>query len=212
MAVIVALSAVLLFSVAALCVDLGNAYSRKRSLQTQADFAAFAAVKGGADLPAATTTPLASQDAVIEAAAYLNRNLPQDDAQGPRTCEAATPPTCITAAQLVNGRLADGEVKYGHYVGGLSGTFVRQQERDHRHHAEEPGRLRPGAGDGPGHDSLNLQTKATVAIKSANISTLPFYAYTGRDYGPQTISEPNNGHAADDGQPVRPHRHQRGAI
>ena len=49
---------------------------------------------------------------------------------------------------------------------------------------------------GPGHDSLNLQTKATVAIKSANISTLPFYAYTGCDYGPQTISEPNNGHAA----------------
>ena len=49
---------------------------------------------------------------------------------------------------------------------------------------------------GPGHDNLNLQTKATVAIKSAKIPTLPFYAYTGCDYGPQTISEPNNGHAA----------------
>ena len=96
MAVIVALCAVMLFSVAALCVDLGNAFSRKRGLQSQADFAAFAAVKGGANLPAATTTPLASQDAVIQAAAYLNRNLPQDDAVGPRTCEATTPPTCIT--------------------------------------------------------------------------------------------------------------------
>ena len=196
MAVIVALSAVLLFSVAALCVDLGNAYSRKRSLQTQADFAAFAAVKGGANLPAATTTPLASQDAVIQAAAYLNRNLPQDDAQGPRTCEAATPPTCITAAQLVNGRLADGEVKYGHYVGGLSGTFVPSKNEITVITPKSLVDYGLAQAMGPGHDSLNLQTKATVAIKSANISTLPFYAYTGCDYGPQTISEPNNGHAA----------------
>ena len=196
MAVIVALSAVMLFSVAALCVDLGNAYSRKRSLQTQADFAAFAAVKGGANLPAATTTPLASQDAVIQAAAYLNRNLPQDDAQGPRTCEAATPPTCITAAQLVNGRLADGEVKYGHYVGGLSGTFVPSKNEITVITPKSLVDYGLAQAMGPGHDSLNLQTKATVAIKSANISTLPFYAYTGCDYGPQTISEPNNGHAA----------------
>jgi hypothetical protein len=196
MAVIVALSAVLLFSVAALCVDLGNAYSRKRSLQTQADFAAFAAVKGGANLPAATTTPLASQDAVIQAAAYLNRNLPQDDAQGPRTCEAATPPTCITAAQLVNGRLADGEVKYGHYVGGLSGTFVASKNEITVITPKSLVDYGLAQAMGPGHDSLNLQTKATVAIKSAKISTLPFYAYTGCDYGPQTISEPNNGHAA----------------
>ncbi len=35
-----------------------------------------------------------------------------------------------------------------------------------------------------------------MAIKSAKIPVLPFYAYTGCDYGPQTISEPNNGHAA----------------
>jgi hypothetical protein len=196
MAVIVALCAVMLFSVAALCVDLGNAYSRKRSLQTQADFAAFAAVKGGANLPAATTTPLASQDAVIQAAAYLNRNLPQDDAVGPRTCEAATPPTCITAAQLVNGRLADGEVKYGHYVGGLSGTFVASKNEITVITPKSLVDYGLAQAMGPGHDSLNLQTKATVAIKSAKIQTLPFYAYTGCDYGPQTISEPNNGHAA----------------
>ncbi len=205
MAVIVALSAVLLFSVAALCVDLGNAYSRKRSLQTQADFAAFAAVKGGANLPAATTTPLASQDAVIQAAAYLNRNLPQDDAQGPRTCEAATPPTCITAAQLVNGRLADGEVKYGHYVGGLSGTFVPSKNEITVITPKSLVDYGLAQAMGPGHDSLNLQTKATVAIKSAKDLDAAVLRLHGLRLRPADDLRAQQRPCGDDGQPVRPH-------
>ncbi len=195
MAVIVALSAVTLFSVAALCVDLGNAYSRKRDVQSQADFAAFAAVKGGLNLPATHTSPLASDDAVIQAAAYLNRNQPQNDATGKTNCQYTK--TCVTAAQLVNKNNADGEVYYGHFTGdpvpanfvpSLNEiTVVAPQAQVNFGLAKAIPGIKP---------STAVQANATVAIRSPSIPVLPFYAYAGCDYGPQTISEPNNGHAA----------------
>ncbi|HET6815601.1 MAG TPA: pilus assembly protein TadG-related protein [Mycobacteriales bacterium] len=69
-AVIVAICAIVLFGVAAMAVDLGNGWSRKRSAQTDADFAALA---GAAFLPDTAT-------AISKAYDYLNTNLPRDDA------------------------------------------------------------------------------------------------------------------------------------
>jgi hypothetical protein len=191
MAVIVALSAVTLFSVAALCVDLGNGMSRKRDVQSSADFAAFASAKGGANLPAAHATPFASDAAVIAAADYLNRNQPQTDKVGSTGCQVTK--NCVTVANLVDGSNANGEVKYGHYTS--SGTFVAS--------LNEITVIAPQAQVNfglakamPGiSDNINVQAHATIAIKSAHIPVLPFYAYAGCDYGPQTISQPNNGHA-----------------
>ena len=99
-AVIVALSCVMLFSFAAVAVDLTNAMARKRAVQSQADFASFAAVAGGANLPAASTSPLATDQAVIAAAEYLNKNQPQNDGAG----SCVVNQNCVTPAQLVNGR------------------------------------------------------------------------------------------------------------
>lgn len=113
-AIIVALMALVLFSIGALAVDLGNAMSRKRSVQAQADFAAFAAAKGGANLPAHRPTPLASDPAVIAAAAYLNKNQPQNDATGAGNCQFSK--NCVSTSQLVDTIKANGEVYYGHWT------------------------------------------------------------------------------------------------
>ena len=37
---------------------------------------------------------------------------------------------------------------------------------------------------------------STVEIKSPKIRPLPFYAFNGCDYGPQTLQQPNNGQSA----------------
>ena len=68
-AVIVALCTVVLFGIAAMAVDLGNGWSRKRSAQTDADFAALA---GAAYLPDTNAARSAAYD-------YLQRNLPKSD-------------------------------------------------------------------------------------------------------------------------------------
>ena len=189
-ALIVALSAVMLFSVGALAVDLGNAYTRKRSAQSDADFAAFAAVAGGANLPAATATPLATDPAVIAAAKYVNANLATTDNADSSTCWVSG--TSVTAAMLVDGKKCNGEVYYGHFKS--DGTI--QANKNEITVLTPESKVSFGLANAMGLSSTTLQAHATVAIKSAKIPVLPFYAYTGCDYGPQTISEPNNGHAA----------------
>ncbi|NLP82132.1 hypothetical protein, partial [Acinetobacter baumannii] len=47
-----------------------------------------------------------------------------------------------------------------------------------------------------GVNGNDVQGVSTVEIKSPKFSTLPFYAYTGCDYGPQTLQQPNNGQSA----------------
>ena len=93
-AVVVALLSIVLFVTAALAVDLGNVWSRKRDVQKQVDVAALSA---GYLLPqtAANTTQIAN-----EVAKYLQDN----SAVG----QSAT----ITGAQLLNGVLTDGEVTF----------------------------------------------------------------------------------------------------
>jgi hypothetical protein len=66
-AIVVAIMATLLFSIAALSFDLGNAWARKRDVQTQVDMAALA---GAARLPSGTNNAEIADDA----ADYLNRN------------------------------------------------------------------------------------------------------------------------------------------
>ncbi|MEP6666144.1 MAG: pilus assembly protein TadG-related protein [Nocardioidaceae bacterium] len=190
-AIIVGLSSVLLFSMAAMAVDLGNAYSRKRDVQNQADFAAIAAAEGGKNLPAPHATPIPTDPAVIAAVNYLNRNRPQNDA---KVTDCVPKGTLVTAAMLTNGLTCDGQVYFGHWTHATPPVFVPS--------LNEITVLTPtsdvdfGLAGVMGFTDTHLATRATVAIKSAKIPVLPFYAYSGCDYGPQTISEPNNGHAA----------------
>lgn len=161
-AVIFAICAVLLFSVAALGVDLGNAFNRKRQTQTQADFAALA---GASDLGEGNTkTP--GDPAVVAVADYLNANQPQYDA-------TVTP--SITADQLVDGDNTNGEVDF-------IGT-------DRMRVITPPSLVRFGLAAVMGFSTSNVRGIATVKIVSAG-GVMPFYAASGCDYGEQSIANP----------------------
>src|SRR3954449_5205761 len=73
-AIVVALTAVLLIGIGALAVDIGNLYSVRRESQRTADLAALA---GAQDLPGN------AQQACRSAIDYLDRNKPGYDAAAP---------------------------------------------------------------------------------------------------------------------------------
>jgi Flp pilus assembly protein TadG len=94
-AIVVAISSLLMFGCAAMAVDLGNAYARKRTSQTQVDLAALA---GGQLLPKGDAT---NQGKIADLVAdYLNRNL------------ASTDQGTVTAGQLTDNNTANGEITY----------------------------------------------------------------------------------------------------
>jgi len=102
-AVMFALLALVLFAVAAIVVDLGNAMARQADVQAQADIAALA---GGQELTTTSgTVPAVVVNAVRD---YLNENHPlNQDCSG----------DCVVSSQLTNGVLTDGEVRFAN--GGL---------------------------------------------------------------------------------------------
>ncbi|MGH3470737.1 MAG: pilus assembly protein TadG-related protein, partial [Nocardioidaceae bacterium] len=188
--VIFALCSLLLFSVAALAVDLGNAEQRKVDTQTQADNAALAGGAGN-NLPAPQATPLLSDPAVIAVAQYLNANQPQNDNPANAACTAAR--TCVTAASLVDGNKANGEVYYGSFNSG--GTLVPNVNQ--LTVVTPQAQVNFGLAGAMGYSGTQVQSVATVEIQTPLLSHIvPFYAYSGCDYGGQTISNPSNGHSA----------------
>ena len=48
-----------------------------------------------------------------------------------------------------------------------------------------------------GINDADVNGVSTVEIRSPKLSVLPFYAFTGCDYGAQTLQQPNNGQSAD---------------
>lgn len=184
-AVIVGISAVMLFSVAALAVDLGNAYSRKRDVQNQADFAALA---GAGDLPSTGATlcpgsrPAAGDKAVITVTSYLNDNRPQSgDGKSP----------LVVASQLVDCKPDNGEVSYPtqNKVKVITPLAL----------------VKYGLAKVMGFDSTNVSASATVGMGSpGGNAVMPFYAVSGGcGWGPQILSDPAQGHA-DAGDPPPP--------
>jgi Flp pilus assembly protein TadG len=177
-AIIFALLAVMLMTLAALGTDIGNEVGRKTSTQNQADFAAFAAAGKMTQTGHLGDTPSA---AVLSAIAdSMNANQPQDDKLA---CWRTQ--TCVSTAQLTDADLTNGDVRYtadglqvtapNHYVSfgmarvmGFQGTYVGAQ--------------------------------ATVNIYSPGLRVLPMFAVQGCDYGLQTIADPANGHVS----PVAP--------
>ena len=101
-AIIMAMMCVLLFTIAALSVDLGNAFTRRTDTQTQADYGALAAARTQNETAkAGMTIPTAMVDAVRDA---MNANQPQDD-----NSICWTTKSCITSAHLTDGNLVNGE-------------------------------------------------------------------------------------------------------
>ena len=112
-AIMVALMSVMLFTVAALSVDLGNAYVHKKDIQQHTDLSALAGAQGD-DLPMTAagtactwgTAAKATDQAILDVSAYLSRYYAP-----------------VSAATLTNCTLTDGEAAYGAFrQTGTSGT------------------------------------------------------------------------------------------
>ena len=186
----VALVAVVLFGVAALSVDLGQAFVRQQERQQRADRAALAA-GAGANLPAPTSTSTcaygsranASDGAVKDAAAYLGATLADGS---------------VTATSLVDCDLTNGEVVYGTLTPSAANPSgsVLTPNPDQVTVVTPHSHVSFGFAPAIGFDGVDVAARATAEIRSPAIDTVPFYAYVGCDFGQQTIQQPNNGHAA----------------
>lgn len=173
-AIMYATMVIMLLTVAALGIDLGNAVSRKTDTQNQADFAAFD-VGQKYPLRIATSEALsASSPIVTDVAASLNNNQPQDDDS---PCWRDEPATCVTPAQLVNSDLTDGEVRYAD--GGLQ-VIAPLTKVDF------------GFANVFGASGTSVHSRATVNVFSAGPRILPMFAVSGCDWGRQTLTSPSN--------------------
>jgi hypothetical protein len=164
-AIMVALLATVLFGCAALAVDLGNAWSRKRAVQKQVDVSALAA---GWMLPMTTVNKSSIADKV---ATYL------DDADN-RTTGQAT----VTGAQLIDGVAENGEVVFLHD----DGSACTENCTEMRVLAPKA-RVDFGFAAVLGRSHVDVQRDATVRVVSQlppMEKTVPFWLPTGCGFGP----------------------------
>lgn len=189
--VLFAISALLIFMVGAVAVDLGNAFARHRDSQTEADFAALAGGDCTGCLPAPHSTPLASDPAVAAVATYLLKNWPADDSGNPKPTltQLETQLTTLTGS----GQNADGQVYYGSFDS--EGNFVPNINQ--LTVITPQSQVNFGLANALGVSHTDVDATATVEVRSPGVDTLPFYAASGCDYGEQTIAQTNNGHSAD---------------
>jgi hypothetical protein len=203
-AVLFALLAVVLMSIAALGVDLGNAWAQKKQVQAGSDLAteAGAGIKG-ANLPKSGSVnncsygaagALSTDQGVIDIATYLASQaypLPRSasDTTAYNTMKAALP------GQLTDCNMNNGEVVYG-TPSKNSGSWTVTFNKNQLSLVAPPKTVDFGLAGLMGFRSVGVTGVSTVEIKSPKFSALPFYAFNGCDYGPQTLQQPNNGHAA----------------
>lgn len=189
-AVLTGLLAPVIFGTAAMTVDLAQAYVADQSSQHTVDAAALAAGLGSG-LPAPTPTATcsygaranANDTAVKEAAAYVSSH--DIFSAGDPTLSTVTP------ASLVDCDLSNGEVGYGVFSGG-----VLHYDPTELSIISPPRSVGFGLARVLGSRGTKVTTSATVQVASPVVRSLPLYAFTGCDYGAQTIAEPTNGHAA----------------
>jgi len=191
-AVMVALLSVLLLTMAAIGTDLGQAWASKRQLQEGSDMATLAGAGiSGADLPGPGTLKvcsygsgaLATDPAAIDVASYLGSQ------PGNST---------VTATQLTDCNVANGEIFYGQPTyNQVSHTWSLAYNKNQLSLASPPKKVDFGFAGLLGINSTNVVGQSTIEIRSPKFSALPFYAFSGCDYGPQTLQQPNNGHSSD---------------
>jgi hypothetical protein len=195
-----ALLAVVFMSIAAMGVDLGNAWQEKRQVQAGSDLAteAGAGIKG-ANLPSNGTVnscpygaagAVSTDQSVKDIASYL-----ASQAYPSNTGPAYSSMLANLPGQLSDCNMANGEVVYGTptFSGGAwHVTFNKNQLSL----VAPPKTVDFGLAGIMGFHSVDVNGVSTVEIKSPKFSALPFYAFSGCDYGPQTLQQPNNGHAA----------------
>ena len=183
-AIIAAISALTLFGIAAMAVDLGNAFARERNVQASADFAALA---GGRNLPGpATNTSANASDPSVQAVAdYLNRNRPRNDGTSACTWDSGSNTwlgsSCVTPQKLVDGDYTNGEVVFSN--GGDYMTVYSPQAR-----------VDFGLANAIGFSHVNVSKSAEVGLFSPG-GSLPFYTSITCSWGSPQIIDTSNGKA-----------------
>lgn len=166
-AVMTVVLASLLMITAALSVDLGNAWARKRDVQTQADIAAISAGNWGKDQNLFPATTSAQRSAIASKVAeyMLESN------------NVATGQDGVSAGELAI-RLLDGDVANGHLEFSADGYEMR---------VIAPGAtVNFGLAGVFGFTDVDVQAEATVSIFSElpGSNVLPFWLPDGCAYGP----------------------------
>lgn len=172
-ALLTAIMAVLLITVAAMAVDIGNAVARKSDVQGQADFAALAAASE------LTTSSGSIPTEVLDAVRVsMNENQPTNR----NGACVSTTESCVTSnGQLIDADLTNGEVRWGN--GGLE-VITPQEKVDY------------GFAKVMGYNSTNVTGRATVGVFSPG-SPSPFYATPACGYGIQTLKDNSGGLSLD---------------
>jgi Flp pilus assembly protein TadG len=164
-AILVALVAIVLFGTAAMAVDLGNAWSRKRAVQKQVDVSALAA---GWMLPMTTANKSTIAAKVAE---YLDADDNRASGQG-----------SVSASDLIDGSTANGEILFQNDDGSACTDKCTQMRV-----LAPPARVEFGLASALGFGGVNVQRTATVRVVSElppAEKTLPFWLPTGCGYGP----------------------------
>ncbi len=167
-AVMTGVLVVVLVSIAALGVDLGNAMNRKQVTQNSSDFAALAGANG---LPS-TATPT-----VQMVADYLNTNVASSD--GGTECNPQAGAT-ITAAMLTDGNEVNGEVTFP-----SGDTRIRV--------VSPAARVQFGIANVMGFDDTCVSSVSTARIASGSLGMAPYYATDACDQGPQVLKSDAGG-------------------
>lgn len=164
-AIMVAVLAGVLFSTAALAVDLGSAWSRKRDVQKQVDIGALSV---GWMLP---MTSANRTDIATKVAEYFNKEANRVAGQ-----------SAVAGSQLLNGVSADGEIYFQNEDSSACATDCPQMQ------VLGPfARVDFGLASIMGYSHADVQRSATVRIVSElppRSKSLPFWLPTGCGYGP----------------------------
>ena len=105
--------------------------------------------------------------------------------------------------------MANGEVVYGipKYTAGRPGRVAFNKNQLSL--VSPPKHVDFGLAGVMGFSGTNVNGVSTVEIRSPKFGALPFYAFSGCDYGPQTLQQPNNGHVRQTGHALRRPTRQR---
>ena len=202
----------MMFVLAALTVDLGNAFMQKRERQKDTDLATLAGAGiAGANLPATSSATCGTASYVGPKASSTDQAV--KDTAANLAKQLGTPSVATTfATQWTDCVATNGEVVYGLPQRDAAGKWNATLNKNQLSLISPPKHVDYGFAKVIGANGTDVQGVSTVEIRSPKLSTLPFYGFTGCDYGPQTLQQPNNGHSADLIMLFAPERHERGAA
>ncbi len=179
-AVITAILALVLMAFGAIAVDLGNAWARKRAVQTTADLAALA---GGSGLPD-------MREARVRAMDYLTRNPQQGGA-----LDACSVTSSVNPCWDNDGDYSNGEIDFFHTDTNGNGTYEPSEATSTNGQAfairvMPPGhKVDFGLAGAVGFSSTNVTAPATAALGSPLGLGIPPFYLTAADNGATCIKD-----------------------